>query len=282
MPSLNDLRNSLVTVIVNYHAKKLNGKSSEKLETLLTTPHTELMLQLKGLIIESTKDDQTRRPLLNFILDNLELVMVTFDKSEQPVSSERALQVKNGLVTFVMSIQQLLNTSQNTEITIAKKEASIKLHGLVKGIWPISSFCSSGALLSDTFLPALKLTQYDNKETVKNTIHELVENQQLKLLARYQENQITELKESLKQQEKSLDQLKKVNIAPKTPALAVSLSSGISSSSSCAATSIGFFGKQALLAVDAYKLMNETSLLKKNVSKTPSVQYDAPPSSCMI
>jgi hypothetical protein len=159
MSRLTELLRSCITVIVRYHqqvSSNVEGLEVEKIDLLLTRTKEQMQQELLHLVMASTETVQTRRPLLQYICYAIDLLRALKD-SDTTFFEANAKQTAAELQTLFISLKTLLTTSQQRVVLIKYKDICIEIYGLINGVWPVCSLCTSGRVIESTLFPALRL-----------------------------------------------------------------------------------------------------------------------------
>ena len=157
MLDIRELLNASILVIVHYHKIKLPKTPQTEFETLrdlLGKPHETMTSDLKLLIdaaVTTSTLDEIRRPLLLFVLHNIDLLRSFLD-SPNPLEDEKLTRIKSDLIQFMVDIQRLLPLF--TEETITYNQTEVKIYGLSGRFYGVSN---SGQVISDTLFKRLGL-----------------------------------------------------------------------------------------------------------------------------
>lgn len=149
MSRLQNLVNSLVTVILNYtDPKRLKGLTAE---LLLQKSHEELIKDLTQLIKEATAIYETRCSLLNYFLYELNTLKPLADNKPEPLSEIELNRIKTHLVDLISNTQKLLKIEKVNFLPVnyneEDREATAKISGFIDGGTLYSSTCRSGQVI---------------------------------------------------------------------------------------------------------------------------------------
>jgi hypothetical protein len=187
MPSIRELLESSVLVIVQYHKAKLPkspGTESETMQNLLQKPHTDMVADLITLIdasVTTNSRDEARRPLMMYILHNIELLRSYLD-SPTPIEEPAFKLIKKQVIQYVVDVHRLLHLSQATEMSINYNQHELKLFGLMSRAWGLYSLCTSGRILQTTLLLTLGLSTEASEDKAALTVSDLFNEHQRSLL----------------------------------------------------------------------------------------------------
>jgi|GEM_PF-6322845 len=155
MATLQELRNSLTTVIVRYCIQNtppaVAFNKQEQLQAILSKSSEDMLTELDTLILESTQENETRRPLLHYLLHGIKQINLFLDCHE-PASEEQASTLQDQLVQLIVNIQHLLKTPQSATVLVNHDGNEQAITGLIRGVFQGYSFCKSGAILNETLL----------------------------------------------------------------------------------------------------------------------------------
>ena len=201
-----DLLYSLSIIITRYHAIELAlpaGTEYDTTQQLLDKPHADMIAGLNELIEAATTRDATRKPLLMYILHQIDVLQSIL--SNPPVLEDDNLEIiQKKLIQFVTDIQALLQTSQSIELAIKYNGLDVKLYGLMRGALALYSPCTSGQILTETLFPALRLPINATSEKVAKTITTMLEELQHDVIYRTENDALHNENVSLKKTIESL------------------------------------------------------------------------------
>lgn len=224
MSDLQKLLESFVTVIVRYHgaiksSPRERGSSIatptepelEIITSLMQEPMDGMIARLNDLITESTKDVNTRRPLLEYILYGITLTRSYLDNQE--IDFETMLPVmQEKLTQLIVGIQILLACSQTFQKTIKYNDTEVSMYGL--SYWPMPGLCTSGTILRETVLAPLSFAEETSQDTIKKMMGNIVKQYQSSLLIKFlvEENsllkrELADVKEELAASRQALEEL---------------------------------------------------------------------------
>ena len=187
MPSVRELLESSVLVIVQYHKAKLPtspGTESDIQQDLLQKSHADMITELTQLIgaaVTTNSRDEARRPLMMYILHNIELLRSYLD-SPMPVEEPEFILIKKQVTQYVVDIHRLLHLSQASELSINYNKQEIKLFGLMGRAWELYSLCTSGKILQTTLLSTLLLPPEASEDKTALTVSDLFNEHQRSFL----------------------------------------------------------------------------------------------------
>lgn len=215
MATLQELRNSLTTVIVRYCIQ--NKKSplilneQALLTSILTKSSEDMITELDTFILESTKENETRCSLLHYLLNGIKQINLFLDYDE-PASEDSTLILQNQLVQLIIDVQRLLKTPQSAIVQVSYNGNEQALNGLLRGPLRGYSFCNSGSILHETLLPALNLSTDTNRETITGTIAGMIQIQAQTIENNYLKQENHQLKTALESlQAKNIELQQAVN-----------------------------------------------------------------------
>lgn len=148
MSRLQNLVNSLVTVILNYtDPKRLKGQTEEG---LLQKSHGDLIKDLTQLIEGATASYVTRRTLLDYFLYELNTLKPLADKST-PLDEVELKRIKIHLLALITNTQDLLKIDKTSSLPISYNEEdrdkTVQISGFIDGGTLYSSTCRSGQVI---------------------------------------------------------------------------------------------------------------------------------------
>jgi hypothetical protein len=165
------LLNSFVGVITQYHQEKL-GPSIDKpqnIEQITSLPHEAMVTELTSYIYKATERNETRRPLLLYILNGIERLKSLIDSTD-PIADAAVVLIKRQLVDLIVHLKNLLTVSHSTLQTISYNNKDIELHGFVRGVFSGYSLCTSGQIIESTVFPSLGLKPNANNDAIEKAL----------------------------------------------------------------------------------------------------------------
>ena len=179
MPQIRELLTASVTAIIRYHETKIaTHPSTESLtvQQLLAATYPEMMERLSTLISESitAAKDETRRPLLNYLL-YITGVLRSFVDQHKPSDDAALINIKLQLLQFFIDIGTLLKTSQSIQLPVHYDEKTVPLFGLVRGILAGYALSDSGTILKNTLFSTLQLAADAQQGVVKIVLNDVID-----------------------------------------------------------------------------------------------------------
>ncbi|ETO93577.1 hypothetical protein [Legionella oakridgensis] len=231
MSALPNLLKSLVTAIVRYHARKTaiarEIPEESLVADLLQASCEDINSRLEALIAESTASDATRRPLLNYLLHVIQLIKPVVD-GKIPFKEEQAEAFKKQLTQFYIDVLLLLNTRQGSQVTLNYNSTPSQHYGLIKGVWPITSWSVAGNVINELLLPTVDVLYTDDQALVTLKITAFVQAAEIAALKQIIHSQETELQQRQEENAKLLEENARLHSeletksAPETPTTAAS------------------------------------------------------------
>ncbi|WP_019217364.1 hypothetical protein [Legionella tunisiensis] len=168
MSRLQNLVNSLVTVVLNYtDPKRLKGHTEE---SLLQKSHDDLIEDLAQLIGDSTVSYVTRRTLLDYFLYELNTLKPLADKST-PFGEAELKRIKTHLLALITNTKNLLKIDKTDSLSVSyneeERDVSVEIFGFIDGGTLYSSTCRSGQVIQHWHEDIEKLSVFPT-DSLKN------------------------------------------------------------------------------------------------------------------
>ncbi|WP_298622897.1 hypothetical protein [uncultured Legionella sp.] len=215
MIRLEELLYSLTTVIIRYHDSltaplvsasnktEMHLKSRELATSIIKEPALDFKLRLNEIIQNCTNGYQTRRPFLNFMLN--EIVMLhSFLSKKEPFSAQELIEYKAQIFKLLMDVKGLLETPKSKtypvtqHTTTMNSEGVIALSGCKNDGYTGNEFCNSGIFLKEEILATLNIKISFTEDKYKEFVERICTEHQYALL-------VPELLEKLQKAELARD-----------------------------------------------------------------------------
>lgn len=175
MSQLQRLLDSFAATIIEYHQQKTRSNTPpSNVSTITHQEHQAMIVELTDYIMNATKQDETRRPLMLYILHGADQLKYLVDCTT-PLDPEATPLLKRQLTDLITNLKKLVSTSHSTLTTVHYNNKEVPLYGCLRGLFTGYSLSISGRVLSEKIFPVLGLTYDTSPETIEGMINGIID-----------------------------------------------------------------------------------------------------------